>query len=190
MKPLTNFAVNPTVFSNANSTYYLVEAKLDNNLVDVAEFPFDQGYVSEEQARNLAGQFAYMMNVMGALNQIFPPILDECKVGVPHAERRLEMAIVANLIHHLAKEGFRVHRVNDGGEEAFAVNNMRETLDAVFSVDDSQVAFIKPGFTPHWVRLICGNGQDIITDWSSFKDDRDGFNKAMEAFDAESIKSL
>lgn len=108
---------------------------------------------------------------------------------------KLERRIVANLIAHLERAGFKVHSVNDG-EELKAVTDMKAAMEAVFAVDEASLRFYKGGKKGrtatqldndlwHGVMLMLGEGVDIINDWNYNDGDADGFNKAMEAFNAE-----
>jgi hypothetical protein len=99
------------------------------------------------------------------------------------ARGKLERRIVANMIGHLERAGWAVSSVFDGDEDTDA-QDMKAAMELVFNLDDAWVYF-KKGSLIHPVRLILGNGVDVITDWRYAPDDVDGFNGAMEAFDAE-----
>ena len=99
-------------------------------------------------------------------------------------EGRLERRIVANLIAHLRKDGFRPDYVYDGGDH-IRVTSAKAAMEVVFSVDEATLQFRKPGFSRHGVLLILGNGVDVISDWNYSLGDPDGFDAAMDAFDAE-----
>ena len=98
---------------------------------------------------------------------------------------RLERRIVANLIEHLIQYGFHVHSVFDGDEE-IRVNGTKAAMELIFNLDEASLRFYQGGRANwHGVLLVLGNGVDIVSDWNYFADDHDGFNKAMDAFDAE-----
>lgn len=116
---------------------------------------------------------------------------------------RLERRIIAALIAHLKRNGFSVVGVWDG-EEFTKASNAKEAMEAIFNLDEASLRVITEGFNreehektrnfksrnafadnEHGILLVLGNGVDIISDWNYFKDDRDGFNAAMDAFDAE-----
>jgi hypothetical protein len=109
----------------------------------------------------------------------------------------LERAIVRALIRHLRDKGFVTHRVNDGEEMVSCLDSEEKAMDAVFSVDESSLRFVPMSCSAlkpkqrdnyeHGVLLVCGNGEDIISDWNYNEGDKDGFNAAMDAFDVEKI---
>lgn len=108
----------------------------------------------------------------------------------------LERRIVANLIAHLQRAGFYVHSVNDG-EELRAASDAKSAMEMVFAVDESSLRFYRGGGARgegaealegddwHGVLLVLGNGIDCISDWNFAAGDPDGFDAAMNAFDAE-----
>lgn len=95
---------------------------------------------------------------------------------------RLERRIVAHLCDHLADNGFTPIRVEDG-EATIPAADTKAVMEQVFNLDDAWVFFTHE----HAIRLVMGNGEDIISDWTFYHDDRDGFNAAMLAFDIEAI---
>lgn len=108
---------------------------------------------------------------------------------------RLERRIVANLIAHIERAGFKVHSVNDGDELA-PVSTAKEAMERVFAVDEASLRFYRGGRKGrgfdglsnddwHGVLLVLGNGIDVISDWNYSEGDADGFDAAMNAFDAE-----
>lgn len=103
----------------------------------------------------------------------------------PHC--RLERRIVANLIAHLAAAGFVPVEVDDGGDDNVACNDVKSAMEAIFSVDESVLFMAKPAGLEHGIVLIAGNGVDIVSDWNYSVGDPDGFNVAMDAFDAEAF---
>lgn len=140
------------------------------------------------------------------MSYIDAPALDhdammETKYGSkPHARGRRERRIVANLIYHLMLHGFRPTGVWDG--EVFeCTDGIKDSMEFIFNLDECSLRFAKmEGFdrrshertrggqndyadNEHGVLLICGNDEDIICDYNSYTDDRDGFAAAMEAFE-------
>lgn len=98
---------------------------------------------------------------------------------------RLERRIVANLIHHLEGAGFKVGTVHDG-DELNECADMKSAMELIFNLDEAWLNMEKPELdTEHTIFLVMGNGLEIISDWSFNKGDADGFDAAMEAFDAE-----
>ena len=117
---------------------------------------------------------------------------------------KLERRIVAALIAHMEQKGFRVTGVWDG-EVWEKADTAKEAMEFIFNLDESSLRFVpsagfnrdkheseraitsRNAYAPkeHGVFLVLGNGIDIISDWNYFKNDRDGFNAAMEKFNAE-----
>lgn len=96
----------------------------------------------------------------------------------------IERRVVAALCAHLAKHDWKPCEVNDGDDRT-TVKDAKGAMELIFNLDDAWLTFAK-GKHRHWVRLVMGNsGWDVINDWSFSQGDADGFNKAMEAFDAE-----
>ncbi len=96
----------------------------------------------------------------------------------------LERRIVANLIEHLKRAGFHLVHVFDG-ERSTRVTTTKQAMELIFNLDEVSVRFYKT-HPAHWhgVLLVLGNGCDIVSDWNFTPGDADGFNAAMEAFDA------
>jgi hypothetical protein len=107
-----------------------------------------------------------------------PPALDEDKNHKHLPRSILERRIIWNLLLHLAEHGFTPSRVFDGMEHV-KVADAKAAMEVVFSVDDSFVLF---GGPRKWVRIICGNGIDIISDYC-IADKK--FEEAMDKFDPE-----
>lgn len=101
------------------------------------------------------------------------------------ANGHLERAIAWNLCAHLAAAGFAVTDVHDGEEET-EVSDAKAALELVFNLDEAWLNFTK-GKRSHTVFLVMGNGDCIVSDWNYSADDADGFNAAMDAFNAEAI---
>jgi hypothetical protein len=95
----------------------------------------------------------------------------------------LERRIAWNLFLHLAEAGFTASQLDDS-DEVVSVSGAKEAMELLFNLDQADIYF-KKGDDEHVVRLILGNGIDMISDWTFAGDDHDGFNAAMEAFNAE-----
>lgn len=104
-------------------------------------------------------------------------------LGQPKGSRALEQLIAANLLAHLDANGWKVVAVDDG-EQLEPMTTATEALELVFDLDISTVKVAK-GTHTHVVQLVCGNGEDLISDWTMARDDADGFAAVMEAFDAD-----
>ena len=102
------------------------------------------------------------------------------------ASGRVERRIVAGLIEHLILSGFTLHSVFDGEEET-SVSTAQEAMELIFNLDEASLRFYKEPNPDQWhgILLVVGNGEDIISDWNYFFDDRDGFNAAMDQFVVE-----
>lgn len=108
------------------------------------------------------------------------------------ARCKLERRIVWNLLKHLHANGWEPVMVDDGGDENPVTRTPEAVMDAVFAVDDSHLYVRKQiteksGMT-HWIRLIGGNGIDMICDYSYSNGDANGFSAVMEAFDTEAYE--
>lgn len=103
------------------------------------------------------------------------------------ANGHLERAIVWNLCAHLAAAGFAVVAVDDG-EEVTKTADAKAALELVFNLDEAWLYFRKGrNGRRRVVFLVLGEGDTIITDWSYTEGDADGFNAAMNAFNAEAV---
>lgn len=100
------------------------------------------------------------------------------------ANGRIERRIVAALMAHLGPEGFSVRSVWDG-EERTEVTTVKAAMELIFNLDEAHLNVGRDGEKPHWILLVLGNGQDIISDYSYREGDPDGFSALMDAFDAE-----
>ena len=111
-----------------------------------------------------------------------PPALDiDATLGRPVAVNgKIERRIVASLIAHLKANGWEPKGVWDGEEEV-PVTTAKEVMELLFNLDDAHVYFSKGG-REHYVWLICGNGVDIISDWTFSHDDVDGFSMTLDLF--------
>jgi len=96
---------------------------------------------------------------------------------------RLERRIVANLIAHMERAGWKTLMVDDGDEETEAVD-MKSAMEVIFNLDECWLYFGNEHGT-HGVYLTLGEGTTLVCDWRYSEGDADGFNAAMEAFDAE-----
>ena len=104
---------------------------------------------------------------------------------------RIERRIVANLIAHMQANGFVVHSVYDGEEETLIKylkngDAIKAAMEIIFNLSECSLRISRADQIEKWhgIWIILGNGEDCIADWNYFADDRDGFNAAMEAFDA------
>lgn len=98
-------------------------------------------------------------------------------------QNRIERHIVANLLTYLERHGFKVRGVDEGdGGPLRRVNNITAAMDAVFAVDITHVYVQRDPDRLHWIFLVGGNGEDIVSDYSSHDRDPDGFSKLMDEF--------
>jgi hypothetical protein len=99
------------------------------------------------------------------------------------ATGRRERRIVANLIAHMEREGWKVQGVHDG--DGFdKTPDMKSAMELIFNLDLAGLYFEK-GDAEHRVLLVLGNDMDIVSDWNYSEGDPDGFNAAMEKFDVD-----
>lgn len=92
-------------------------------------------------------------------------------------DRRIatERSIARGLIRHLKAAGWRAEFNGSRYTES-------QLLDRIFAVDMVRVYFANADGRRHWVLLVGGNDQDILTDWSFSDGDPDGFNAAMDSY--------
>ena len=101
---------------------------------------------------------------------------------------RRERRIVWNLLKHLYSiGGWSAVKVYDG-DEFIKVDDAHAALEIIFNLDDAYLYVGRNGqdaHRKHRIKLVLGNDLDIISDWNYTEGDPDGFNAAMEKFDAE-----
>lgn len=111
---------------------------------------------------------------------------------------KLERRIVANLLHYLQERGFAINSAYDTDEQ-IDVNSGRDldnaaelkaAMEFIFARDMAYLLVAKrhttmPEDDEHYIYFVLGNETGIVSDWSFSDGDRDDFNKAMEAFDAD-----
>lgn len=97
---------------------------------------------------------------------------------------RLERRIVAALCVHMAQHGWLPVAVDGYDDGRKPATDAKSAMEWIFNVDEAWIVFRK-GETEHGVFLVLGNGIDLISDWRFALGDRDGFNAAIESFDAE-----
>lgn len=90
-----------------------------------------------------------------------------------HAERD----IVYALIGELRKAGFPPVAVEH--DERISTRSAIAMMEEAFGVDDCWLVFRRSGGTDRLVRIVMGNGVDIVSDWLFGNGDPDGFNAAM-----------
>lgn len=101
---------------------------------------------------------------------------------------KIERRVVWNLCDHLHRAGFDIRGVYDG-EEYTKVSTAKDAMELIFDLDEASLRVAKSGYAEHGILLVMGNGEDILSDWNFFRDDRDGFCAAMNAF-AANIEEL
>jgi hypothetical protein len=113
-------------------------------------------------------------------------LTDNCPRGERHPETcniahdrlNLEAKIVRSLIRDLKAEGWIATSVYTDMHED--VRTETQTMDCVFSVDESTITFSKDG-KRRGVLVVLGNGCDVIADYNVSRDESDGWNALMEA---------
>jgi len=109
------------------------------------------------------------------------------------ADGKLERRIVWNLCAHLEAAGFIVYRTFDGEEMRYP-KTAKGAMELIFNTDEASLRFIpvscaklkkNKSMYEHGVLLVLGNGVDIVSDWNYTEGDPDGFNAAMDKFNAE-----
>lgn len=97
---------------------------------------------------------------------------------------RLERRVVANLIAHLASRGFSIVGVHDYEELAPALDT-KAAMELIFNLDECNLHFKDAAGEEECLCLVLGNGHEIVSDWFFSDEDANGWNKAVESFDAE-----
>lgn len=93
-----------------------------------------------------------------------------------------ERRIVWNLLKHLDAAGFKPIAVDQ--DEWVPVADAKEAMERAFELTDgADVMFTNK----RSVRLIWGNDVDVISDWTYGRNDLDGFNLSLNAFDPEAF---
>lgn len=112
---------------------------------------------------------------------LMPPKLQGDPDQGLRVEAKVERRIVWNLLVKLAAAGFNATAVDDGGERVKCRDPLA-AMEAVFAVDEAVLFVKRRGSSEHGVKLVLGNGEDVISDWA-YSGDADGFNAFMDAFD-------
>ena len=58
-------------------------------------------------------------------------------------------------------------------------------MEAVFAVGIAYLFVKKPRHGERWIKLVLGNGEEMISDWGFSEADRDGFNAFLTKFKPE-----
>ncbi|ARV77156.1 hypothetical protein SKUL_57 [Pseudomonas phage Skulduggery] len=97
---------------------------------------------------------------------------------------KVERRIAWNLMLWLQHKGFTVVNIDDG-EEDTAVNNPLDAMELIFNLDEVRLEVASNTGGRHTILLVLGNGVDMIADYGYSSGDPDGFDAAMQAFEAE-----
>lgn len=90
----------------------------------------------------------------------------------------IERAIVTDLLAHLASKGFQFSKLHDGQD----YERPADPVEYLMNLDEARFYFTGPTGRTHWVVLIRGNGQDIVSDYGYTPTAGDGWNAAMDEF--------
>ena len=93
---------------------------------------------------------------------------------------KLERRIVKDMITALEGKGFTVAAIDDG-DEVTPAKTCKEAMELIFNLDDCLLFFTNPKGARRWVRLVLGNGIDIISDWG-MPPAPEGFHETLEEF--------
>lgn len=105
-----------------------------------------------------------------------------------HTRGRGERRAFAALCAHMKRKGWHPIAVWDGEVLEKCDGTAKSAMEFVFNLDEASVRFapIAGGKNWHGVLIILGNSpEEIVSDWNYSEGDADGFNAAMEAFNAE-----
>lgn len=130
--------------------------------------------------------FSELRKEASTMNTVDVPDLDiDKRLGRVTPNGRLERRIVANLIAHLVARGWTPYELYDGETRA-PVTDAKSAMELIFNLDDAWLYFRNAHGRTHWVRLVLGNGCDLISDYSYARPGSgDGFDTAMQTFKPE-----
>jgi len=119
-----------------------------------------------------------------------PPSL-KCDEGSSlSASGKIERRVVWNLLSRLWDAGFSAVSVDDGSDRRIKCLDHEAVMEAVFAVDEALILVKskqRRGSRMHWIKVVGGNGEDIISDWGYSDGDPDGFNACMESMNTEEM---
>lgn len=101
------------------------------------------------------------------------------------ARGKLERRIAWNLLKHLEASGFKVTSLDDSDNLTNLTGDPKEVMELLFDLDEADIYVKKGRHHEHAIRLIFGNGVDMISDYTFAEGDADGFEALMNAFDPE-----
>jgi hypothetical protein len=110
----------------------------------------------------------------------------------PDICQKTEEAILKALVEELSIAGFTYVNVWDGEEYRPVSEGYAQLLEEVFAVSDSTVHFAPEDNPEKWgnlgVLLVCGNGEDFISDWHCGNKDFDAaLDRVMKRIDNLSL---
>lgn len=98
---------------------------------------------------------------------------------------KLERRIAWNLLTHLEAGGWTVFELDDSDEVA-QITDSKQAMELIFNLDQADISVGNADRScTHMIRLILGNGVDMISDYTYGEGDIDGFDALMSDFDAE-----
>lgn len=81
----------------------------------------------------------------------------------------------------LENAGWRVTACNTGPDEEWVhVSSIRAAKREVFSVEDASVEVTNDKGRHHYILIVLGNGADLVCDYTTARDDVDGFDTVMD----------
>jgi len=107
-------------------------------------------------------------------------------LGHPSVNGKLERRVIANLINHVIRNGFKIVGIDDG-EEFTGTTGIQDSMELIFNVDQCDIVVCtQDNKIHHSISIVLGNEpEDNPSDWTFKKNDIDGFDKMMEEFIAE-----
>lgn len=80
----------------------------------------------------------------------------------------VETRIVTQVVASLATMGWTPVAANDGGDENFPCSTLADVVEAIKGTGQATIIFRSRGQTSRgWVLFIEGNGEDIVSDWTT-----------------------
>lgn len=89
----------------------------------------------------------------------------------------IERKCIRYMLRALKHAGWRPTKVHT--DEWETVTNEHETMDCIFSVDES-VLLVRNAELTHRVMIVLGNGIDCVPDYTVKDNDIDGFDRLMD----------
>lgn len=168
--------------STTHSTLRLIRVLADQAHKELGERA-DRGTTARPTVKQLNSTLDRLMSIVRLMDEVVLPELDIALI--PHGDD-IEKRIVGRVVYDLLAAGWLI-TVNDGDENPVIDSKDAPTIFKALASTDQDYLMVKaPGRRSAWVRLIWGNGVDIISDYvMSLEDVLKGANELAEKLDEE-----